>query len=456
MILDAVIIGAGPSGLAAAESLLRGGARVTLLEAGSQVGGMARSHRVGDHLCDLGPHRLHVEASPRVKALLGGKAGLSERRRSGCLHVGRREVDYPLSPISTLRSLGPCRAAKMFAGALGACASPGDGSYVGEAVRRVGRPIYELLYAPAAEKIWGRDPSELDPEQARARVSASGPLSLLGRLCGRGEPGHYLYPTAGANSIAYDAWADRLVDRGLTLVRGARAEHIERDHGRASAVRASVDGCSQRFEGSRVISTLSLPRMLDMVDPGLGRAHRAGLQFRSVVVLQIALNIPRLTDKDVHYFPQREVPFARLTEQSAFGRTADAPRGETVVSLDFYDERGGRVARASADELLAQALPHLAVFGVTQEQVVAVERVVCDDAYPVLARDFQRARAHCLDAAATVEGLVTTGRAGLFLHVNQHHAIEMGLQAGECALGQSVAARWRTQARGFEGLRIVD
>jgi len=55
--MQVAVIGAGPAGLTAALGLSRGGARVTVYEAGQHVGGLARSIDLWGQRVDLGPHR---------------------------------------------------------------------------------------------------------------------------------------------------------------------------------------------------------------------------------------------------------------------------------------------------------------------------------------------------------------------------------------------------------------
>ena len=453
--MRAVVLGAGPAGLAAAQALVEGGAEVTVLEAASAVGGLAKSHRIAGHWVDVGPHRLHLEASPTARRLLGGAGGLTVRRRRGRIHLDTRHVDYPLSPLSTLRGLGVCRAAHFALSAATARSGGAVESYASETRRRVGDAVYRALYAPAARKIWGRAPEALDASQAQSRVGAESPARLLGRVLGRGEPGRYLYPADGANGFAYLAWARALERRGVVLLLGTRAEQVLHGDGRVRGVCAAGLG---ELPADRVVSTLPLPALGKLLRPALPRAAAPGeLAFRSVVALYVVLGRSRLGKHDVHYCPSANVPFARLTEQAAFGRAAATPAGETVVTLDLSDDPAGPLTRASAGELLELVLPSLSRFGIHRDGILGVERHVASDAYPVMTRGHRTARDAALDAACAVEGLLTTGRAGLFLHVNQHHAIEMGTRAGARALGAAdVSAAWRAELGRFDECRVVD
>jgi protoporphyrinogen oxidase len=449
-----VILGAGPAGLAAADVLSDAGAQVAVLETLSEPGGLARSHRIGEHLADLGPHRLHAEASEETRAHFGA---LTSRVRRGRLHLGTRALDYPLHPLRTLFDLGVARAATYAAGAVAArVKSRGDGSFREVGERRVGAALFRDLYAPAAEKIWGAPADALDGDQARARIAVGGARGLIGRLLGRSEPGHYLYPSTGANGLAYKAWAERLAARGVVFHFDSDVRAVLHHDRRVTAVRARSGGASVVLPAERVLSTIALPRLLERVMPAI-EADTAELSLRSVVILYVVLARSRLGFEDVNYFADASTPFARMTEQAAFGRNAGAPENETVVAFDFYDAPGGAHVRAEASQLFELAWPTLASFGVRREEIVAIDKTIGADAYPVFARGYRHARERALDAAASVEGLITTGRGGLFLHVNQHHAIEMGATAARVALrARDVSRSWRDEARRFEGVRVVD
>jgi NADPH-dependent glutamate synthase beta subunit-like oxidoreductase len=57
---DTAIIGAGISGLTAAILLARAGRTVTVFEQSSEVGGRARTTKIGDFYFNQGPHALYL------------------------------------------------------------------------------------------------------------------------------------------------------------------------------------------------------------------------------------------------------------------------------------------------------------------------------------------------------------------------------------------------------------
>ena len=443
------------------ETLLQGGAAVTVLEAQHQVGGLAASHRIGEHRVDLGPHRLHREASPEVLRLLSQGSPLGTRPRLGRIHLHEKILSYPLSPWRSLRELGLQQSLCLGAGLAWSrfpLPSPYPrGSYGHEASRTLGHQLFELLYAPAARKIWGRDPAELDPEHGRSRIGAGNAWGVVKRALGQTEPGSYFYPSGGFNGLAYGAWAEALRKRGGVLLCNAGVESIEHDGRQVGKVLFRKDAQQHALKADRVISTLPLPHLLRCLHPRPETIRSEAFPMRWLIALYAVINRSRFQHHDVSYFPSEQVPFARLTEQRAFGSTPGAPPKETVLGMDFYEEAQGPWCNAAPGELLNRAWPTLAQLGLRRSEVQNIHKVVAANAYPVFVRGFQNQRSQALEFLANLEGLISTGRGGLLLHVNQHHAVEMGLAAGRAALAlQSSSRRWRARAHRFESCRVVD
>lgn len=485
--LHVVILGAGPAGLGAAQRLCDRGARVTVVEAHSAPGGLSRSLRVGDHWVDIGPHRLHHAAPPAVRAYLAhAPGGLITHARRGAIHthfpshVDNAVLPYPLSATATLRALGWRRACRFALSALCApcnrlrASDQNVSTYAREARQRIGHAVFNTLYAPAAEKVWGRHSDQLDAAQAHARIGVTSPWALVARLFGHGEPGTYQYPAAGHNGAAYHAWAADLAQRGVVFHYNTRIDRITHHNNHVNAVHGvqrphdpstqnTPEAVPRHIPTPWVISTAPLPTLCQWLDPQITMAPATQLPFRTVIMLYIVVARPRFMQEDVHYFPHPSVPFARLTEQTAFGRSAEAPADQTVISCDFYDDPQGPWCTASAEQLLTYAWPALHALGLQAHEVVTIAKHRAEHAYPIFDLGFQQHRNAHLDAIASIEGLVSTGRAGLFLHVNQHDAITMGMAAADCLVdhhsgrnASPLGEQWRARARQFEHCKIID
>ena len=216
------MVGGGPCGLAAALGAARAGRSVELLEAAPRLGGMAASITVGGQRVDLGSHRLHPSAEPRVRALLDELLGadLQERRRNGRLHLAGRWVAFPLRPADVVRSVPVGVGARIATDVVtGPLRRPRDGSYAEFVRAGLGPTALATFHGPMATKLWGCDPSGLSADLARRRIAVNGGGRLLRRVARGARPAGrtFLYPRLGYGEVV-----DRLA--GSAVVAGARIE----------------------------------------------------------------------------------------------------------------------------------------------------------------------------------------------------------------------------------------
>jgi monoamine oxidase len=91
--VDVVIIGGGAAGIAAARRLSEHEVATLLIEAGSRLGGRARTERAGSCALDLGCGWLH-SADRNPWAAIAGDAGMTIDRREGAWSVQYRELGF--------------------------------------------------------------------------------------------------------------------------------------------------------------------------------------------------------------------------------------------------------------------------------------------------------------------------------------------------------------------------
>ncbi len=448
-----VVIGAGPSGLAAAHALIQAGKRVRVLEASEGVGGLSGSFDLAGFRVDYGPHRLHQAASPEVlglyRAALGG--ALRVRARSGMVHVGDKRLPYPLSLLGLLRGLGLGEVTKHGLSAVAARLTKPSGDHFGaEAARRLGRRAAKVLYEPAARKVWGLAPEELDPVLGRARVQKGGPLAVLRAALGRAGSSsgrRYFYPEGGFGALA-EGLAEGVRRAGGEVRCGAAVEGFVLERGRVRAV--VVDG--RELEAESVVATVPLTKLCAWT----GRAEAAeGLGYRALTLLYLELARDRATPQDVHYFADERIPASRLFEAKGF-TGGEGPSGRTVVGFDLACAVGDATWTASAQELAARLRPALERTGLGDVQVLGAHVRRAATAYPLYRKGFAQRRERALEALSEVHGLYPVGRSALFVHDNVHHACEAGLAVGR-AVAEGLGSRgWRQRQHPFLHAQIED
>ncbi len=85
---DVIVVGGGPSGLAAAHRLSRAGVPVTVLEATDRVGGKMLTSRRDGFVVDEGA--FFLPTTHRTLLSTAADIGMGRRDRSGWVHPGHR------------------------------------------------------------------------------------------------------------------------------------------------------------------------------------------------------------------------------------------------------------------------------------------------------------------------------------------------------------------------------
>lgn len=464
-----VILGAGPAGLGAALQLARRGPfDVTAVERHTQIGGNAGSFAAGGLQVDYGSHRLHPACSPAIlsdiREMLG--ADLLDRPRHGRMRIRSRWVHFPLKPLDLAAhlplsfSLGVLRDA---AAKLGRKSS-------GESFEQVlqhglGRTICRDFYFPYAKKIWGVDPSELDAEQARRRVSAGSLAKMirkvLGAIPGMKPPGsgRFFYPKRGFGQIS-EAYHCAALRAGVKVMLGVPVTGIETRDGRAVAAAVSAGDEERLLPARQILSTIPISLLVQCIRPAAPQAvleAAASLRFRSMILIYLVLETERFTEYDAHYFPAPDVAITRLSEPKNYG-LAEAP-GTTVLCAELPCSRTDTVWTASDEQLGRIMTDALAAAGLpVKARIRQILTRRLPQAYPIYTRDYRRHFDRITGWIDTIEGLVTFGRQGLFAHDNTHHTLAMAYGLNDCLdeAGGLDRQKWAGYRREFERHVVED
>jgi protoporphyrinogen oxidase len=468
MSLPVVVLGAGPAGLGAALRLARRSAfRVTVLERGPAVGGNAGGFELEGIPVDFGSHRLHPSCRPDILDDIGTMLGpdLLLRPRHGRIRLRGRWIHFPLKPLDLLLQLPPSFGLGVVGDAVrkrvgGAVASDATFATVLEA--GLGRTICRDFYFPYARKIWGASPDSLDPTQARRRVSAGSLAKMVRKALGAlpgvrsGYTGRFFYPRGGFAQIS-QAYHRACVEAGVDVRLGSPVRMVEVGEGRARSV--TLDG-GERLEASVVLSTVPLTAlaraMTPAAPPEILRSADA-LQYRSMLLIYLILETDQFTEFDAHYFPGADITITRLSEPKNYGLCRQP--GVTVLCAELPCSTSDPWWTASEAELGALVLRDLETAGLPVRATLRrteVRRLA--QAYPIYTRDYREHFDRIDGWVASLPGLLTFGRQGLFAHDNTHHTLAMAYAAEECLAddGTIDTARWARHRREFESHVVED
>lgn len=177
---DAIVIGAGISGLACALKLTRAGKDVAVLERSNHIGGAMRSQRIGKYLVEAGPNSA-LETTPLLGELMDAAGCKDELLYADAASDTRYIVKHgeltplPMSPGAFIKT-------KLFSAStkLGLLrepfikASPDDAeeTIAQFVVRRLGREFLDYAINPFVAGVYAGDPEQLSVKAAFPKLYA--------------------------------------------------------------------------------------------------------------------------------------------------------------------------------------------------------------------------------------------------------------------------------------------
>lgn len=439
------ILGAGPTGLALADGLADAGRTdFVVVERADHLGGLAATHRWdghGDH--DLGPHKVFTTDAAlqtRVEALLPADGWIT-REKSSRIWINGHYLRYPPAATDLIRAFGALRFMKMGMGYATAALVPGrrtaeHDSFEADLRSRVGSPLYEAMFKPVAEKLWG-DPAQLDSRLSRARVQTP-PLgealrSAMGKKSETStfEALTFRYPKGGLSRM-WDT-IRRKGDGGTWMLETA-VTGLTVEAGRVRAMRLQRGGAGGPDEtvafgaDDVVISSMPLGPTAMMLADHLGPERLADI--RSQVVLNDLLLVffrfdaPRLMDDSWIFVPDPSVAFHRISEQESFdpGMTPDG----TIVCCEVMSSPGRPNAQKSDGQLADECRKGMArLFGTVPDEM-GMRVIRLPRSYPVYKVGHEPVLAAALASLDSIGNFRSIGRQGAYNYIGTLDAMDIG------------------------------
>jgi len=191
------------------------------------------------------------------------------------------------------------------------------------------------------------------------------------------------------------------------------------------------------FRPNHLVNSTPIIKFVHMFDPPppadvLEACNK--LSYRSQVYLFITLNKERAVRDNWIYFPDKSIPFGRVSEMKNFSKRM-APEDKTSLLLEFFVFEGDEIWNMNREQLLARCMPHLESIGLLRRgEIIDTYLFRISDVYPIY-RIGYRQHLDCIKKwLDSFENLLYIGRPGRFRYNNQDHSIEMGILSAQSIL----------------------
>jgi protoporphyrinogen oxidase len=439
---DIAVLGAGPAGLTAGLEAVRVGFRPVVLEASSDIGGIARTFNYKGCLFDLGGHRFFTKF-PEVeriwKDVLGGE--LLKRPRLSRIYYKRKFFYYPLKPLNALSNLGLLESGRVMISYLTARLRPfkAPSNFEKWVVNRFGRRLFEIFFKTYTEKVWGIPCGEIQADWAAQRIkSLSLGKAVLDSL-GLGRKGslttlidEFHYPRRGPGQM----WAEmrKLIERQEGVVRtGAEVVRVKLEGSKVHSISVRTDGALEEIEAAHYISSLPLKALVDMLEPRppdeVVRAAR-DLKYRGFLTVGLILRQHSLFPDNWIYIHDPEVLAGRMQNFKKWSPDMVPDPDLSTLGLEYFCNEGDSLWSRPDGELIALGLREAAELDfASPENFVDGVVLRSPKSYPVYDPGYKENIGTIRDYLSSITNLQTVGRNGLHRYNNMDHSMLTALYA---------------------------
>ncbi|BCA55524.1 hypothetical protein W02_26640 [Nitrospira sp. KM1] len=451
-----VIIGAGPAGLTASYELSKRGVMSTVLESGTQVGGISKTVNYHGYRFDIGGHRFFSKV-PLINELwqeILGEEFLLRPRKSR-IHYQQHFFDYPLRPVNALLGLGPLESVLIALSYLKARFAHihDEKTFEDWVSNRFGYRLYNIFFKTYTEKVWGIPCKEISADWAAQRIkNLSLKQAVRNALLGasRGIDGQKItslierfhYPRFGPGMM-WERCESVIGERGVRTIRGIHVQRLRHGQGRVESVSGTtLTGEQTEFDGSDFVSTMPLRELVFALDPlppetVLHAASR--LRYRDYLTVVLILNREEVFPDNWIYIHSPDVKVGRIQNYKNWSPYMVPDPATTSLGLEYFLWDKDEEWSWPDEQLIHLGTRECHQLGlIDPKEVVGGTVVRMEKAYPVYDQTYQANVTIIRDYLASFANLQTIGRNGLHRYNNQDHSMLTGIYAARNITGE----RW--------------
>jgi protoporphyrinogen oxidase len=441
-----LVVGAGPAGLAAAYELVKHGVRPLVLEAGAQVGGLARTVTYKGYRFDLGGHRFYTKVA-EVQELWQKALGrdLLKRPRLSRIYYNGRFYRYPLALGNVVRNLGLVESGRILGSYMSARFRPHaeEESFEHWVVNRFGDRLYRTFFKGYTEKVWGIPCSAIRADWAAQRIQGLSLVravahALFGRQGARSLIEEFHYPRLGPGQM-WERFQEIVELKGGRVMLRSPVQALHHRDNRITSVAWQEAGRPRLTAVDHVITSMALGELVQRLDPPPPPevlAAARGLRYRDFLIVALVIDRADLFPDNWIYVHTPAVRVGRIQNFKNWSPDMVPDPSKTCLGMEYFCSRGDDLWGRTDAELQALAARENHRLGLADAAEVQDGCVIRQPrAYPVYDGEYRRHVEEIRAYLARFDNLQTIGRNGLHRYNNQDHSMVCGLQAARNLFG---------------------
>ena len=451
---DVVILGAGPSGLAASFELHKVNRSFVIIEKNDRVGGLARTLQYGEFITDIGPHRFFSQNKylyDFIEDLLGNN--WIKVNRLTRFYINDKFFLYPVELKNAIINVGPYIASRIILDFLyerikDIFVNKAPANFEEQIVSDYGRSLAELNMLNYTEKIWGLPCSEISPDWAKQRIKDLSIMEVIKKAIIKSNNGpktlvdQFFYPETGTGLI-YSKIVERILNgNGNEFLKNgngneflklnSRPTGIYHKDNRIVKIIAKNGNNEYTYYPENIISTIPITEFINLLKPRVpDRVLYAAknLKFRSHISVFITLNKSSVFRDQWLYFPDKKIPFGRIMEPKNFSKRLSPP-DKTSLLVEYFCWENDNIWKLNIEKLFELTIEWLEKLNFIKRGEVISHFIHREKyAYPVYGLNYKDYLQDIREYLNRFDNLQLVGRAGSFRYNNQDHALEMGILA---------------------------
>ena len=453
--LPTIILGGGPTGLAAAYRLSLNKKPVILLEKEKNLGGLSATIIRKNFLYEYGPHAFHLK-DPKITQWLKDILDDDFRvipTKTQVLIEGKL-LNYPLKGWELIRKLELSLGIRIlldysiaYFKSLLTKKKPENFEEWG--LNNFGLTLYKISFGDYTKKVWGIHPKEISPLLASQKISRLDLGDIILKLFGfkgKNQPAYfkkYLYPKNGIGQI-FNKMA-KVIQKNGQIISGAEVTKLRYANGKINTVEyRDQKGKNHKLKPQQIISTLTLKDLIPMINSPLKKSVQEKakqLKYRDMIIIYFVIDRQDISKAQWVYLVENKFKFNRFTVGQNLSPLF-APKDKNVISFEICCQKGDHLWKKKNQELLKLLRKDFIQLGWKNLKIKDYWIEKIENAYPFFMVGFEKNFKSVLDDLKKINNLISTGRNGLFLNSDVHDCFQMGFESADFITNHAQTQNW--------------